>query len=127
MSRVHKLVEEWTGKLLTAADTMRGLTACGHSNNAPPSKLNKLWLLAGWVALNMGIFFGLLRVAGLFRVDAKDEEAGLDNSYHGGSAYGDTAGEKTYNYSKVCCAARGCEFGFIYMLAAGCRLSQAKS
>ena len=49
----------------------------------------------------MGLFFGLLRVCGLFRVDAKDEEEGLDHSYHGGSAYGDTAGEPTYNYSKV--------------------------
>ena len=63
----------------------------------------------------MGIFFGLLRVAGLFRVDAKDEEEGLDHSYHGGSAYGDTAGEKTYNYSKVCRAARGCEFSSFHV------------
>ena len=42
--------------------------------------------------MNMGLFFGLLKVAGLFRVDSKDEEEGLDHSYHGGSAYGDTAG-----------------------------------
>ena len=40
----------------------------------------------------MGLFFGLIRVAGLFRVDPKDEEEGLDHSYHGGSAYGDTDG-----------------------------------
>ena len=51
--------------------------------------------------MNMAIFFGILRVAGLFRVDPKDEEDGLDHSYHGGSAYGDTTGEFKPTYSKV--------------------------
>ena len=41
------------------------------------------------------------RVTGLFRVDPKDEEEGLDHSYHGGSAYGDTTGEFKPTYSKV--------------------------
>lgn len=44
----------------------------------------------------MGLFFGLIKVAGLFRVNPKDEEEGLDHSYHGGSAYGDTAGESHF-------------------------------
>lgn len=59
---------------------------------------------AGWTATNMGIFFGLLKVAGLFRVDPKDEEEGLDHSYHGGSAYGETKGEYKPNYVKVRCS-----------------------
>ncbi len=49
----------------------------------------------------MAIFFGILRVTGLFRVDPKDEEEGLDHSYHGGSAYGDSTGEFKPTYSKV--------------------------
>ena len=57
--------------------------------------------LAGWVSFNMAIFFGILRVIGMFRVDPKDEEDGLDHSYHGGSAYGDTTGEFKPTYSKV--------------------------
>ena len=51
--------------------------------------------------MNMAIFFGILKVTGLFRVDPKDEEDGLDHSYHGGSAYGDTTGEFKPTYSKV--------------------------
>jgi len=35
-------------------------------------------------------------VLGLLRVDPKDEEEGLDQSYHGGSAYGGTEGEKHF-------------------------------
>ena len=34
-------------------------------------------------------------------MDPKDEEEGLDHSYHGGSAYGDTTGEFKPTYSKV--------------------------
>ena len=49
----------------------------------------------------MAVFFGILKVCGLFRVDPKDEEDGLDHSYHGGSAYGDTTGEFKPTYSKV--------------------------
>lgn len=44
----------------------------------------------------MGLFFGLLKVCGMFRVDPKDEEEGLDHSYHGGSAYGDTVGQESH-------------------------------
>jgi hypothetical protein len=84
----------------------------------------------GWVGTNMGIFFGLLRVLGLFRVDAKSEEEGLDHSYHGGSAYGATANEKPYTYSKVsgtplssqsvshhhpsCCSAEACAAQWLF-------------
>lgn len=49
----------------------------------------------------MGLFFGILKVSGLFRVDPKDEEEGLDHSYHGGSAYGETNGEYKPSYAKV--------------------------
>ena len=56
---------------------------------------------AGWTAVNMGVFFGALKMLGLFRVSAKDEEEGLDHSYHGGSAYGEMNGEYKPTYSKV--------------------------
>ena len=59
------------------------------------------WLSTGWTAANMGAFFGLLKVTGLFRVDPKDEEEGLDHSYHGGSAYEDNNGEYKPSYAKV--------------------------
>lgn len=49
----------------------------------------------------MSAFFGLLKVVGLFRVDPKDEEDGLDNSYHGGSAYGDSVAVSEPLYLRV--------------------------
>ena len=49
----------------------------------------------------MGAFFGLLKVTGMFRVDPADEEEGLDHSYHGGSAYGDSTAEFSPTFQKV--------------------------
>jgi Amt family ammonium transporter len=45
-----------------------------------------LWL-AGWVLANMIPFWLLLKYVGLFRVPANEETVGLDESYHGGTAY----------------------------------------
>jgi hypothetical protein len=61
----------------------------------------------------MGIFFFVLKKIGWFRVDPKDEEIGLDNSYHGGSAYAGnenvaseangTFGTKVQERAVLCC------------------------
>jgi Amt family ammonium transporter len=72
----------------------------GGDGNLLAAQLVDVLFIAGWVSVNMAIFFGILKVAGLFRVDPKDEEDGLDHSYHGGSAYGDTTGEFKPTYSK---------------------------
>ncbi|KAK9809026.1 hypothetical protein WJX72_008127 [[Myrmecia] bisecta] len=45
-----------------------------------------LWII-GWVLANMLPFFLILKHLGLFRVSLEAETAGLDHSYHGGSAY----------------------------------------
>mmetsp|Transcript_9779 Transcript_9779/g.21800 ORF Transcript_9779/g.21800 Transcript_9779/m.21800 type:complete len:465 (-) Transcript_9779:305-1699(-) len=55
------------------------------------------WLLAcqiigvlvifGWIAANMVPFFYILKMFNLLRISAEDEQAGLDVSKHGGSAY----------------------------------------
>jgi len=42
---------------------------------------------AGWTCTMSGIMFAVLKVAGIFRVPPGDEEKGLDESHHGGSAY----------------------------------------
>jgi Amt family ammonium transporter len=44
------------------------------------------WLI-GWVLANMIPFWLLLKKVGLFRVPANEETVGLDESYHGGTAY----------------------------------------
>ena len=49
-----------------------------------------LWII-GWVAATMIPFFLLLNFLGWFRVDALEEEVGLDISHHKGAAY-DLAG-----------------------------------
>jgi ammonium transporter, Amt family len=51
-----------------------------------------LWII-GWVVGVMGPFFLLLNAAGMFRVDALEEEVGLDISHHRGSGY-DLSGPK---------------------------------
>lgn len=45
-----------------------------------------LWICA-WVTAIMTPFFMLLNAAGIFRVDALEEEVGLDISHHRGTAY----------------------------------------
>jgi len=45
-----------------------------------------LWII-GWVFAVMTPFFFLLNAAGIFRVDALEEEVGLDISHHRGAAY----------------------------------------
>jgi Amt family ammonium transporter len=45
-----------------------------------------LWILS-WVTSVMTPFFLILNMAGMFRVDALEEEVGLDISHHRGSAY----------------------------------------
>jgi len=49
-----------------------------------------LWIIA-WVSVTMIPFFSLLNFLGMFRVDALEEEVGLDISHHKGAAY-DLAG-----------------------------------
>ena len=45
-----------------------------------------LWVIA-WVTVIMTPYFLLLNAAGMFRVDAIEEEVGLDISHHKGAAY----------------------------------------
>jgi Amt family ammonium transporter len=45
-----------------------------------------LWL-GGWVLANMVPFWFALKFLGWFRVPANEETMGLDDSYHGGTAY----------------------------------------
>ena len=47
-----------------------------------------LLLITAWVAATMTPFFLLMKALGIFRVSREFEEAGLDESKHGGSAYG---------------------------------------
>ncbi len=45
-------------------------------------------IVAGWVIVTTGLLFGGLKAAGLLRVSAEDEMAGLDVSEHGAAGYG---------------------------------------
>jgi len=45
-----------------------------------------VWII-GWVSVIMTPYFHLLNILGLFRVDALEEEVGLDISHHKGAAY----------------------------------------
>ncbi|KAK9862455.1 hypothetical protein WJX84_006465 [Apatococcus fuscideae] len=58
-----------------------------------------IWI-AGWVLCNMLPFFYLLKVLGLFRVNPEDETLGLDESYHGGSAYPGLSEDSSFHPEK---------------------------
>ena len=65
-----------------------GLIACGVFGGKPMvAQLTGLVAIAGWVAVTMGITFGILKVIGLLRVSAEEELTGLDISEHGMQAY----------------------------------------
>merc|ERR1712023_43316 len=49
-----------------------------------------------WVGLCSLVMFGLLKVIGILRVSAEDEEAGLDAAEHGGSAYSGATRSTSY-------------------------------
>jgi hypothetical protein len=51
------------------------------------TQLFGLGAVVAWVTANMLPFFILLKIAGVFRVSAEAEEAGMDASEHGGAAY----------------------------------------
>jgi len=51
------------------------------------------WVI-GWVSAIMIPFFFVLKVAGMFRVDALEEEVGLDISHHKGAAYDLTSAKR---------------------------------
>lgn len=53
------------------------------------------WII-GWVTAVMTPFFLLLNMAGMFRVDALEEDVGLDISHHRGAAYDLTGPDKEH-------------------------------
>lgn len=65
----------------------------GGSGNLLAAQVTGLLWIAGWVTAVMTPFFLILNALGMFRVDAIEEDVGLDISHHRGAAY-DYAGAK---------------------------------
>jgi len=63
-----------------------GLFSSGDGNLLLVQFCGVCWII-GWVFVVMTPFFILLNVLGIFRVDALEEEVGLDISHHRGTAY----------------------------------------
>lgn len=79
---------EWSGWTITDADgnvvAEQGPSGDGYLLAAQICGV--LWII-GWVSVIMIPYFHLLNILGLFRVDALEEEVGLDISHHKGAAY----------------------------------------
>jgi len=64
----------------------------------------QILFILGWVSVTMIPFFVVLRVCGMFRADALEEEVGLDESHHRGGAYNidptDFAAKEALNESR---------------------------
>jgi len=58
------------------------------------AQLASIGFILGWVTVLMTPFFYMLLIAGMFRVDALEEEVGLDISHHRGGAYDITGSAK---------------------------------
>ena len=71
---------------------LKGIFYGGNGNLLACQACCILWII-GWVGVLMTPFFLILKVCGLFRVDALEEEVGLDISHHRGAAY-DMSGAK---------------------------------
>lgn len=54
--------------------------------------------IGGWTTACMFVCFSLLKKFRLLRVPAREEEAGMDESFHGGSAY---PADDSYQYAEV--------------------------
>jgi Amt family ammonium transporter len=75
---------------ITYGSDLHGLFYSGNGNLLLVEFCGVLWII-GWVSITMIPFFLVLNFLGLFRVDALEEEVGLDISHHKGAAY-DLAG-----------------------------------
>jgi len=75
---------------ITYGSELHGLFYSGNGNLLLVEFCGVLWII-GWVSITMIPFFLALNFLGLFRVDALEEEVGLDISHHKGAAY-DLAG-----------------------------------
>jgi Amt family ammonium transporter len=64
------------------------------NGNLLAAELCGILFIAGWTTVVMGIFFSALDFFNLFRCDPMEEEAGMDESRHKGSAY-DSSGRPT--------------------------------
>jgi ammonium transporter, Amt family len=68
------------------SDSSAGLFYGGNANLFVAQLTAVCWII-GWVTVIMTPFFYVLNIAGMFRVDALEEEVGLDISHHRGAAY----------------------------------------
>merc|ERR1712196_212532 len=87
-SGVHFFAGVW-GLLapgLFASQTMTE-TTYGGGADILVNQLIACGAVIGWTVANMLPFFIILKMAGIFRVSADVEEAGMDASEHGGAAY----------------------------------------
>lgn len=64
-----------------------GLFYPGGGGRLLASQVIGIITIATWVCGLMGIFFSILKALGVLRISAEEEQAGLDVSKHGGSAY----------------------------------------
>jgi len=64
-----------------------GLFMTGTHGSLFATHVVSIIIEVAWVVTMSAIMFGLLKAANIFRVPPEDEDIGLDNSKHGGSAY----------------------------------------
>ncbi len=68
-----------------------------YSGNLLASQCIGILVIFTWVAVNMIPFFYVFKMLGMLRISAEEEQAGLDASKHGGSAYNYEAGKQKDN------------------------------
>jgi len=59
----------------------------GGSGKLLACQIVGILVIAAWVMFHAGVLFFILKMVGILRISPEEEQAGLDVSKHGGSAY----------------------------------------
>ena len=67
------------------ADDCAGIFYKGKASGSLAAAFACVFVILAWVGSTMGLLFGTLKATGLLRVSQEIEDAGLDDSKHGGA------------------------------------------
>ncbi len=83
----HKVIDQYGDYTDSDMNYPFGLFYPGGGGRLLASQVIGVLVIFGWVSANMIPFFYIFKAFGMLRISAEEEQAGLDVSKHGGSAY----------------------------------------
>ncbi|GAX79847.1 hypothetical protein CEUSTIGMA_g7287.t1 [Chlamydomonas eustigma] len=93
LAKEEYVIQAYGGTHTADAGTFTPIYGCfypqdkGVSGRLLASQIVGILVIFAWCTVNMVPFFYLFKILGVLRISAEEEQAGLDASKHGGSAY----------------------------------------